>query len=50
VLQPQYNDWDPFVTNAAPLVLPNGSILLVYRGFNVSGTDSIGLAYAGTVY
>ena len=24
VLQPQYNGWDPFTTNAAPLMLPNG--------------------------
>ncbi len=42
VLQPQRNSWDPFTTNAAPLVLPNGSVALVYRGFNVTGTDAIG--------
>ena len=46
VLQPQYDGWDPFTTNAAPLLLPNGSAVLVYRGFNVSGTDAIGLAFS----
>lgn len=46
VLQPQYDGWDPFTTNAAPLLLPNGSVALVYRGFNVSGTDAIGLAFS----
>jgi len=46
VLQPQYGGWDPFTTNAAPLLLPNGSTVLVYRGINGTGTDAIGLAFS----
>eukprot|EP01051_Picozoa_sp_SAG22_P010690 SAG22_NODE_976_length_6199_cov_1.414426_3_plen_87_part_00 len=42
----RHSGWDPFTTNAAPLVLANGSVALVYRGFNVTGTDAIGLAFS----
>ena len=45
VLQPQGRGvevWDGFTTNAAPAVLPNGSVLLVYRGSNTTADAAIG--------
>ena len=40
------NNWDAMVTNPAPLVLPNGSALLFFRGtrWPIDGLERIGLA------
>jgi hypothetical protein len=47
VLQPQPGDsWDAFTTNAAPALADDGSLLLVYRGSNVSADAAIGLTRA----
>jgi hypothetical protein len=51
VLQPQATEsgngsWDAFTTNAAPALLKDGSVLLVYRGSNVCCDAAIGLAKA----
>ena len=55
VLQPQQGNgtfpssWDAFTTNAAPMVLPNGSIVLAYRGSFTEADAGIGLAIADNI-
>jgi hypothetical protein len=40
--------WDEITTNPAPLILPNGTVLLAYRGMNGAGTDRVGVARAAS--
>jgi hypothetical protein len=38
--------WDASVTNVAPVFLPNGTVLLAYRGKNASKAEKLGVASA----
>ena len=40
--------WDSVITNASPWVLPNGSVLLAFRGSSPNHTELLGVAAAPT--